>query len=172
MSMIKAFKRLGTIRCSLKANSLHTVNASRLLKLKYPKLSSLNISHYSSVTPQKDAKFQISTLDKLQFEKYAEATLSHLVDTLEDLIQDHGDKDFDIEYSSGVMTLCLGDFGTYVINKQPPNSQIWLSSPISGPKRYDFDIASEQWFYYRENTTLFQLLEKELSEAFGVAVKL
>lgn len=28
--------------------------------------------------------------------------------------------------------------GTYVLNKQPPNKQIWLSSPISGPKRYDW----------------------------------
>jgi hypothetical protein len=33
---------------------------------------------------------------------------------------------------SGVLTLSLGDRGTYVINKQPPNKQIWLSSP----KRY------------------------------------
>jgi hypothetical protein len=30
---------------------------------------------------------------------------------------------------SGVLTLILGDNGTYVINKQPPNKQIWLSSP-------------------------------------------
>lgn len=30
---------------------------------------------------------------------------------------------------SGVLTLDLGDKGTYVINKQPPNKQIWLSSP-------------------------------------------
>lgn len=32
---------------------------------------------------------------------------------------------------AGVLTLKLGDKGTYVINKQPPNKQIWLSSPIS-----------------------------------------
>lgn len=31
---------------------------------------------------------------------------------------------------SGVLTVKLGDRGTYVINKQPPNKQIWLSSPI------------------------------------------
>ena len=31
---------------------------------------------------------------------------------------------------SGVLTLKLGDKGTYVINKQPPNKQIWLSSPV------------------------------------------
>lgn len=30
---------------------------------------------------------------------------------------------------SGVLTLRMGSAGTYVINKQPPNQQIWLSSP-------------------------------------------
>lgn len=35
----------------------------------------------------------------------------------------------------GVLTANTGKAGTYVINKQTPNKQIWLSSPISGPKR-------------------------------------
>ena len=30
-----------------------------------------------------------------------------------------------------------------MINKQPPNRQIWLSSPVSGPKRFDW-VADEQ----------------------------
>lgn len=34
-------------------------------------------------------------------------------------------------HQSGVLTLKLDEHGTYVINKQPPNKQIWLSSPIS-----------------------------------------
>ena len=35
--------------------------------------------------------------------------------------------------------------GTFVINKQTPNKQIWLSSPFSGPKRYAYDAAADQW---------------------------
>lgn len=35
----------------------------------------------------------------------------------------------------GVLTLNLGSHGTYVINKQSPNKQIWMSSPLSGPVR-------------------------------------
>jgi len=31
---------------------------------------------------------------------------------------------------SGVLTVKLGRRGTYVINKQTPNRQIWLSSPV------------------------------------------
>lgn len=30
----------------------------------------------------------------------------------------------------GVMTVRLGDLGTYVLNKQTPNRQLWLSSPV------------------------------------------
>jgi frataxin len=62
--------------------------------------------------------------------------------------------------------------GTYVINKQPPNKQIWLSSPISGPKRYDYVVTSEGqdskqdtatggWVYLRDGTYLTELLQQE-----------
>lgn len=33
-------------------------------------------------------------------------------------------------FQQGVLTLRLGESGTYVINKQTPNRQIWWSSPI------------------------------------------
>ncbi|KAL8627167.1 hypothetical protein Q9189_007125 [Teloschistes chrysophthalmus] len=42
---------------------------------------------------------------------------------------------------SGVLTLAFPPIGTYVLNKQPPNKQIWLSSPKSGPKRYDYVLV-------------------------------
>ncbi|KAJ3281305.1 Mitochondrial chaperone Frataxin [Borealophlyctis nickersoniae] len=64
---------------------------------------------------------------------------------------------------SGVLTLKLGDKGTYVINKQPPNKQIWLSSPISGPKRYDYLTESRQWLNTRDGEPLQALLNRELT---------
>lgn len=72
------------------------------------------------------------------------------------------------------MTVSFGpEIGTYVINKQPPNKQIWLSSPKTGPKRYDYvivgdsqyekqDTATGDWVYLRDGTTLDELLIKEL----------
>ena len=78
------------------------------------------------------------------FHRRSDAALNQLVEYFEDL----GDKmditGFDVQYNvvyshpflhqlnlqSGVLTLKLGEKGTYVINKQPPNRQIWLSSPI------------------------------------------
>ena len=45
----------------------------------------------------------------------------------------------------GVLTLKLGKLGTYVINKQAPNHQIWMSSPVRcGPVPYvDWARGSE-----------------------------
>lgn len=82
---------------------------------------------------------------------------------------------------SGVLTLSLGeDVGTYVINKQPPNKQIWLSSPKTGPKRYDYvifgegqhekqDTARGDWVYLRDDTTLTDLLTEEIGIDLGLS---
>jgi len=78
------------------------------------------------------------------------------------LENEEGAENWDIDYSSGVLTLKT-EHGTWVINKQPPNKQIWLSSPSSGPKRYDYsDADGGTWFYYRDGKTLKALLEEEL----------
>lgn len=37
----------------------------------------------------------------------------------------------DLMHSDGVITLKIKDNCTYIINKQTPNQQIWLSSPFS-----------------------------------------
>ena len=55
-----------------------------------------------------------------------------------------------------------------MINKQPPNRQIWLSSPVSGPKRYDWDGKQQTWVYARDGSTLVGVLEGEI----GVQVEL
>ena len=41
---------------------------------------------------------------------------------------------------------------------------------ISGPKRYDFDKEHKKWFYHRDNHTLDELLNEELSVVFGQPV--
>lgn len=63
------------------------------------------------------------------FDKHSDTYLNALQDALDDRIS-QTPHDFDLLLSQGVMTLQLKS-GTYVINKQPPNLQIWLSSPVS-----------------------------------------
>jgi frataxin len=78
---------------------------------------------------------------------------------------------------AGVLNITIPAIGTYVLNKQPPNRQIWLSSPISGPKRYDWilegdrmhekqdtrEFAHGQWVYLRDGSNLTDLLNGEMS---------
>ena len=47
------------------------------------------------------------------------------------------------EIVSGVLTLPMPP------TKQTPNRQIWWSSPISGPRRYEYDADEEVWLYTR-----------------------
>ncbi|XP_035414414.1 frataxin, mitochondrial isoform X3 [Cygnus olor] len=72
-----------------------------------------------------------SSLDETTYEKLAEETLDSLADFFEDLTdKPFTPEDYDVSLGSGVLTVKLGgDMGTYVINKQTPNRQIWLSSP-------------------------------------------
>ncbi|KAL1739456.1 hypothetical protein HDZ31DRAFT_49378 [Schizophyllum fasciatum] len=112
---------------------------------------------------------------ELPIERYhalSDATMDTMLDNLENLLDDIGKREYEVEYSSGVLTLILGEHGTYVINKQPPNKQIWLSSPFSGPKRYDYDAERDNWFYARDGRAMGELLNEELSKAFGQDVNL
>ncbi|CAG8692331.1 11419_t:CDS:2, partial [Dentiscutata heterogama] len=115
-------------------------------------------------------------LSDSNYRQISDATMEHLLEFLENLNDQLDIDGFDVEYSSGVLTLKCGSKGTYVINKQPPNKQIWLSSPIrlfeyiSGPKRYDYDLVHKKWFYHRDNTTLDELLNNELSTIFSTKI--
>ncbi|KAG9295215.1 hypothetical protein G9A89_006196 [Geosiphon pyriformis] len=98
-------------------------------------------------------KYEISNLSTEEYHRLSEDTMEKLLEYFENLGDqlDSDSEDFsryDVEYSSGVLTLRCGVTGTYVVNKQPPNKQIWLSSPVSGPKRYDYDLQNKKWFYH------------------------
>jgi frataxin len=113
------------------------------------------------------------SLAENQFHKLADSTLDTIFDTIEQYIDaiDLDNDDTDIEYSQGVLSVKLGGgLGTYVINKQTPNRQIWMSSPVSGPVRYDYYKGN--WVYSRDGHKLHERLEKELEQLTGVAINL
>ncbi|PBP22016.1 hypothetical protein BUE80_DR007142 [Diplocarpon rosae] len=106
-----------------------------------------------------------------EFHELADRYLDVLIEKLEALQEER--EEVDVEYSAGVLTLAFPPNGTYVINKQPPNKQIWLSSPLTGPKRYDYVMLSEgqdakegtgrgEWVYLRDGSTLTGVLEDEI----------
>ncbi|XP_056274734.1 frataxin, mitochondrial [Pseudoliparis swirei] len=115
---------------------------------------------------------QISELSEGAYDKLAEKTLDALTEYFEDLMEEaFTGADYDVVYSSGVLTVKVGrDHGTYVINKQTPNRQIWLSSPTSGPKRYNW--TGERWVYAHDGVSLHQMLSKEFSVIFNTNMDL
>jgi len=91
-------------------------------------------------------------------------------------LEEYGDSididGFDIDYGNQVLTLKLGPLGTYVVNKQTPNRQIWMSSPVSGPSRFDWDRDAQAWIYRRTKLNLVDALESELEQLCGQPISL
>lgn len=78
-----------------------------------------------------------------------------------------------LDRQAGVLTIEIKEVGTYVINKQPPNKQIWLSSPVSGPKRFDWAKGGGpfgEWVYARDDSTLTELLREEVGVDMSVGL--
>ncbi|XP_044745353.1 frataxin homolog, mitochondrial [Coccinella septempunctata] len=112
-----------------------------------------------------------SSLTDSSYEKICGETLESLSDVFEELQELIELPNADISYNDGVLTINLGkEYGTYVINRQLPNKQIWLSSPISGPKRYDY--MNNSWIYKHNNQTLHSLLQEELSKLLNKPIDL
>ncbi|XP_074266260.1 frataxin, mitochondrial-like [Silene latifolia] len=111
------------------------------------------------------------------FHYQASGVEAYILVYVDDLVMvEYGDNvdidGFDVDYGNEVLTLKLGNLGTYVVNKQTPNRQIWLSSPVSGPSRFDWDGSSQAWVYRRNKTNLFSVLERELEKLCGESVRL
>jgi len=98
----------------------------------------------------------------------ADATLDHIAEVMDGIVEDREMENVECEFSDGVLTITfyLEDEMTksWVFNKQAPNRQIWWSSPISGPKRYEYDNDIGRWVNTRDREALSALLRKEMSE--------
>ncbi|XP_050340879.1 frataxin, mitochondrial-like, partial [Bactrocera neohumeralis] len=129
------------------------------------------VSHYSKLGMDgfTDVKYNTAADDFLDL-------LENAIDALE-----HPEID-EISSNGGVLTIETAHNGTYLLNKQAPNVQLWLSSPISGPFHYDMVVTTgagadgeeeiTQWLSDHDGHSLVDKLETELSEVLKVPVKL
>jgi len=124
----------------------------------------------------------------------ADETLEGIQDAVEMAIEDHdigGDDGQELEpevvYASGVLTMGFPPHGTWVLNKQTPNRQIWWSSPISGPKRYEYDVETSEWVDTRSlgggsaapaadgaapAETLTRAITEEIQQIYGIELEI
>eukprot|EP00531_Pseudo-nitzschia_arenysensis_P011453 CAMPEP_0116156452 /NCGR_PEP_ID=MMETSP0329-20121206/22841_1 /TAXON_ID=697910 /ORGANISM="Pseudo-nitzschia arenysensis, Strain B593" /LENGTH=211 /DNA_ID=CAMNT_0003653539 /DNA_START=56 /DNA_END=691 /DNA_ORIENTATION=+ len=116
-----------------------------------------------------------------EYHTVADETLEDIQDAVEIAIEDNdiGGNDMEeqpeVVYASGVLNMSFPPHGTWVLNKQTPNRQIWWSSPISGPRRYEFDPESSEWVYTRSGEsgsgseeTLSKAITEEFQEIYGI----
>jgi len=66
-----------------------------------------------------------------------------------------------------VLNVVVGDQGTFVLNKQAPNLQLWLSSPVSGPLRYYYSCEGTAWLNQRDDHELLALLASDFEALCG-----
>ena len=97
------------------------------------------------------------------FHSLSNSTLTFLTDAVLEAVDGrHGDAlDFDADLSDGVLSLRVG--GTdWVVNKQGPNRQVWWSSPISGPLRFNWEGGA--WRDSKEGRDLVDMLVGEVGD--------
>ncbi|CAN4104860.1 unnamed protein product [Withania somnifera] len=166
------------IQISFVSTSTHKILLQPSASISKSLISELSRSFCSRSSPLQDASEGPSAIDYrslLQEDEYhrlANATIHDLLDKLEEYGDSVDIDGFDVDYGNEVLTLKLGSLGTYVINKQTPNRQIWMSSPVSGPSRFDWDQNSQGWIYRRTKANLKKVLEDELEELCGSAINL
>ncbi|OBA19932.1 Frataxin [Metschnikowia bicuspidata var. bicuspidata NRRL YB-4993] len=151
---LKSVSRLSRARVLLVRNSSHAVIVPR--------------RGYVISTDGTNIENLIDQISDAQYSRIANEYLETLSEDMEDLCDEF--PQIDVELTQGVMTLTVAEGKTYVINRQPPNKQIWLSSPYSGPKRYD--LIGGRWITLRDNSSLTDLLQEELGAELGQEISL
>jgi frataxin len=108
-----------------------------------------------------------------EYHTFADETLEDLQDAVENALESANIPEFEITFASGVMTMVMPPHGIWVINKQSPNQQLWWSSPLSGPRRYEYQDG--EWVYTRadesHSMTLAQTLQEEIKQIYQVEIE-
>jgi len=88
-----------------------------------------------------------------------EATLNSLCGMIERIDEEDV---LEIEQSSGMLHIELPSGKQFVINRQTPTRQIWVSSPLSGGLRFDYHEQEQHW-HTQDGRRLDTLLKAEIT---------
>lgn len=121
----------------------------------------MNTDHHPSIqtTDTPPALFEAESIALLEmFENVLEE------DHFQDLVDD-------INCSDGVLSVSIVGHGTWVINKHSHTRQVWMSSPKSGPNKYNYHEGVGKWLGERDRHSFHDRLQGEFSAVFGQEVK-
>lgn len=155
---------LNTFRLTTTKHLLNRTSYNKAIKSQFH-IQPIYKNKISAATSGVSIPKHILELNPDLYDKKANLFLEDLTDQLESLSEDDPSFISSVDAAQGVVEFDLENVGTYVINKQPPNKQIWLSSPISGPFRFDYDSIKDNWVSLRDdNLDLLGHLNKEIKE--------
>jgi frataxin len=106
-------------------------------------------------------------METSQFESFADKTLARLQAAIED-----AEGGLDADLVGGILTIETESGAKYLLNRNAPNRQLWLSSPVSGAWHFAWSDVGQAWLSTRGGERLEDLLARELSEATGEAIEL
>ncbi|SSD60351.1 related to Frataxin homolog, mitochondrial [Saccharomycodes ludwigii] len=156
--------------CNKNKNSHYSTSTSIPSNAELINKSDANPSAAPCSTTGREVPQEIMELSMEAYDEKSDLFLDDILEKLEDISEKSPDLIPDVELTQGVLTLELSPLGTYVINKQPPNKQIWLSSPLSGPNRFDY--YNNSWVSLRDGSLMIDTLNNELKQASNGKYKL
>ncbi len=108
-------------------------------------------------------------LEESHFHAYANATLLHINDQLEQAY-DCGDlDDLDYDEGAGILSIITPDDVTFIVNRHAPSKQLWLASPRSGGLHFDFNSDAQEWLL-SDGRSLKKVLADDLEQSCGLHV--
>lgn len=110
-------------------------------------------------------------LDESHFHAYANATLMHINDQLEQAYDSGALDDLDYDEGAGILTIITPDDVTFIVNKHGPSKQLWLASPIAGGLHFDFNADAQGWLL-GDGRSLKKVLADNLEQSCGMHVVL
>jgi len=104
------------------------------------------------------------------FNTLVDHSLMEMLTQIED-IAEKASVDSEVDYAEGVLKIRVANVGTFVLNRQTPKSQLWFSSPISGPWHYDY-AGKDGWVCGKSGDVLLKRLSEELGKSLQTPIKL
>lgn len=96
-----------------------------------------------------------------EYHQKVDAILLHLEESLDEVVE----VDLDYEYSGGILTIDFPNNTKIIINKQPPNQQIWVATKYDG---HHFDLIDENWIDNRTGKEFWALISEAASKQADV----
>lgn len=125
-----------------------------------------SITHkYFCENVKQSNNFSTIELSESEYQSLAEQFLDSIHNQLDN--DKYFEKITNLDYHDGVLDITVNQSKKYVLNLQRPNKQIWVSSPISGPQRFELFLNTltneKEWLNKRSYKSLKDLLSDELT---------